>query len=64
MAWCPHREQASTCPPSNAVRQRSMARSTFKCSQVSHGWLRIVNVGPASRMRSANSTEGRSMEAG
>jgi hypothetical protein len=58
------REQASKCPPSIAVRQRRMATSTFRCSQVNQPRLCAMNAGPASRMTSANSREGRRMAAG
>src|SRR5258706_494459 len=53
------REHASTCPPSAAVRQRRIAFSTFRWSQVNHLWLRSKNLSPAARITSATSIGGR-----
>lgn len=47
------------CPPSAAVRQRKMAFSTFRCSQVNHFWLLAKKLSPAARTTSATSMGGR-----
>ena len=53
----PHSRHTSRCPPSTAVRQRSMARSTA-CWSVDKAWSRR-NASPCSRTMSASSTAGR-----
>ena len=50
------RNTASTCPPSAAVRQRTMALSTFRCSQVNHFRLSIEEVPARARIMSATSS--------
>ena len=59
MARYPQREHSSRCPPSAAVRQRSMAAKTLRCWAVSQERLRSMNLCPATRMRSATSKDGR-----
>ena len=44
-----------------ALRQRSMAVNTFRCSRVSQVRLRSMNAGPAARTRSATSSGGASI---
>ena len=61
MARYPQREHSSIWPPSAAVRQRSMAVSTFRWQDVSHLWHRSANLGPAARIISATSSGGRSI---
>src|SRR6201997_5569800 len=38
--------QRATCPPSAAVRQRSIARITFNCSRLTCPWLASRQAGP------------------
>jgi len=58
MARCPQAEHSSKWPPCAAVRQRRIALTTFKCSQVSHFRLLSKNESPAARMMSATSRGG------
>ncbi len=59
MARCPQFEHSSICPPSADVRQQTMAVRIFRCSQVNHFRLCTKNAVPASRIRSATSSDGR-----
>src|SRR5260370_36355086 len=59
MARCPRFEHSSICPPSADVRQQTMAVRIFRCSQVNHFRLCTKNAVPASRIRSATSSDGR-----
>jgi hypothetical protein len=56
---CPQPVQRSRWPPSAAVRQRTMASSTFRCCQLIHLRLCSTNACPAQRTISAISTRGR-----
>jgi hypothetical protein len=59
MARCPQRVHSSMWPPSAAVRQRTMARSTLRCFQLSQWRFRSTKACPAVRIRSATSRGGR-----
>src|SRR5260370_40882850 len=59
MARWPQAEHWSRWPPRSAVRQRRMAISTFRCSQVNQAGGGSRNRSPAALMRSANSSSGR-----
>jgi hypothetical protein len=54
---CPQPVQRSRCPPSAAVRQRTMASNTFRCCQLIHLRLCSMNDCPAQRTMSAISRE-------
>src|SRR5664280_2421941 len=58
---CPQPVQRSRCPPSAAVRQRTMASNTFWCCQLIHLRLCSINACPAQRTMSAISRRGRLM---
>src|SRR5215469_954969 len=49
---------SSRCPPSAAVRQRTMASNTLMCFQRIHWRFRSMKAAPAMRMRSAISSAG------
>src|SRR5579864_4879364 len=59
MARWPQREHSSRCPPSAAVRQRSMAVNNFRCSRFNHERLNSMKFRPALRTKSATSSGGR-----
>ena len=59
MASWPHWRQRSRWPPSAAVRQCSMAKSTRRCSQVSQDRFFSMKLLPCARMISATSKGGR-----
>src|SRR5215469_8648146 len=54
----------ATCPPSAAVRQRSIALITFSCSRLMWPRLASRQAGPWSRKISATSRPDRAMQAG
>ena len=56
--------QRSTCPPSAAVRQRSIAVITFNCSKLTWPALACRHAAPWSRKISATSSFGRNIAAG
>src|SRR5215831_18075248 len=56
--------QRATCPPSAAVRQRSIALITFNCSRLTCPRLASRQAGPWSRKISATSRAGRRTAAG
>lgn len=59
MTVCEHFSQRSTCPPSAAVRQRSIADITFNWSRLTCPALAKRQAGPWSRKMSATSRAGR-----
>ena len=59
MMVCEHFSQRSTCPPSAAVRQRSMADITFNWSRLTWPALAERHAAPCSRKISATSSAGR-----
>src|SRR3974377_1007638 len=64
MMVCEHCSQRSTCPPSAAVRQRSIAVITFNCSRLTWPALAERQVAPWSRKISATPRFGRHIAAG
>ena len=56
--------QRATCPPSAAVRQRSMALITFSWSRLTWPRLASRQAGPCARKMSATSSKGRDTDAG
>ena len=65
MAVCAHSfSQRATCPPSAAVRQRSMADITFNWSRLTCPALAERHAAPWSRKISATSSAGRGIAAG
>ena len=64
MMVCEHFSQRSTCPPSAAVRQRSMAVITFSWSRLMWPALAERHTAPWPRKISATSSLGRDMAAG
>ena len=61
---CEHFSQRRTCPPSAAVRQRSMADITFNWSRLTCPALAERHAAPWSRKISATSSAGRGIAAG
>ena len=59
MRVCEHFSQRRTCPPSAAVRQRSMADITFNWSRLTCPALAERHATPWSRKISATSSAGR-----
>ena len=64
MTVCEHFSQRSTCPPSAAVRQRSMADITFNWPRLTCPALAERHAAPWSRKMSATSSLGRDTAAG
>ena len=64
MRLCEHFSQRSTCPPSAAVRQRSMADITFNWSRLTRPALARRQAAPWPRKISATSSAGRDTAAG
>src|ERR1700730_11875469 len=64
MTVCEHFSHRSTCPPSAAVRQRSMADITFNWSRLTWPALAERHTAPWPRKISATSSLGRDMAAG
>ena len=64
MMVCEHFSQRSTCPPSAAVRQRSIADITFNWSRLTWPALAARHAAPWPRKISATSSFGRDMAAG
>ena len=64
MMVCEQFSQRSTCPPSAAVRQRSMADITFIWSRLTRPALAERHAAPWSRKISATSNAGRGTAAG
>ena len=64
MMVCEHFSQRSTCPPSAAVRQRSMADISLICSRLTWPALPERHAAPWSRKISATSSLGRDTAAG
>ena len=56
--------QRATCPPSAAVRQRSMALITFSCSRLTWPVLALRHAAPWSQKISATSNAGRDTAVG
>ena len=56
--------QRATCPPSAAVRQRSMALITFSCSRLTWPVLALRHAAPWSRKIPATSNAGRDTAVG
>ena len=63
MTVCEHFSQRSTCPPSAAVRQRSIADITFNWSRLTWPALALRHAGPWPRKISATSNAGRDTRA-
>jgi hypothetical protein len=63
IVWA-HSSQRSTCPPSAAVRQRSMADITFNWSKLTRPALAARHAAPWPRKISATSSAGRDTAAG
>ena len=59
MSVCEHFSQRATCPPSAAVRQRSIAFITFIWSRLTWLALALRHAAPWSRKISATSSAGR-----
>ena len=64
MTVCEQFSQRSTCPPSAAVRQRSIAVITFNWSRLTCPALAARQAAPWSRKISATSSFGRNIAAG
>ena len=64
MMVCEHFSQRSTCPPSAAVRQRSIADITFNWSRLTWPALAARHAAPWPRKISATSSFGRDTAAG
>jgi hypothetical protein len=64
MTVCEHFSQRSTCPPSAAVRQCSIADITFNWSRLTCPALAARHAAPWSRKISATSSFGRNIAAG
>ena len=63
MTVCEHFSQRSTCPPSAAVRQRSIADMTLSWPRLTWPALARRQAGPWSRKISATSSAGRATSA-
>ena len=64
MTVCEHFSQRSTCPPSAAVRQRSIADITLSWPRLIRPALAEIHAAPWSRKISATSSFGRDTAAG
>lgn len=64
MSVCAQSSQRATCPPSAAVRQRSIADITFNWSRLTWPALALRHAAPWSRKISATSSAGRDTAAG
>src|SRR6266849_8048335 len=60
---CAHFSQRATCPPSAAVRQRSIADITFNWPRLTWPALALRHAGPWPRKISATSSDGRDKSA-